>query len=1841
MCGGGRRSSLLASTALLPLAMGVPGTLAATVVLLGAAPAEAACTVFAPASGETVTCDGANTTGVIADASTNVILDLISGSIIPTSGFSISLGSGAQITLGAGTEVGNDAIGDTHSIFIGNGSTVTIGGRLDGAGGISGPVGSSGLEGFSGATIILEQDGIIDVGSPAGNYFALNGRNGGNIYQIDGTIRSVSTSIGVGVGDVVTVGATGSIAASAGTSAGIIDGWSGATDITVSVDGGATLEIHGIGDAIDIGDRSDVTLAGTITSFGDAASTNSGGGRGINVGDDSKVFITSTGSIVTGNTVPSGGNPFTGNGGDTAEGIHTGINADIDVDGLIDTQRANGIFAEIGSDVTVNGTVTARGVGNGILIGAFTSAANNQVDITIGGTVQALGTRNGIFFNAANEAGSVDVPLRANVTILEGGTLHAAAREAYSQYDGAGTYPETVDNFVIAGTVSRGNAGRVIDLQDGADTLTLLPTFSITGSIDGGNDAAGAPEIDTFVLDGLAATSATFDFGVNAVSNFEAGRKIGAGSWTMAGNSTGITGLFSVEAGSLLADATMSSTNFSVLSGAKLGGSGTIGVVSVAGGATLQGVAGQTLAMASLTLDDTSLVDATLGAPGGAALFNVAGAFTLDGRLNVIDGGGFGNGTYRLFDYSGGFTNGGLVISSMPTGFNPGDLVIDTTMSGQVSLIVAPGAGEQYWDGTNMGPGSIPSGHGGDGVWNTANTNWTNQAGTINAPWANQFAVFAGSSGGTVTIEGAQTFTGMRFELAGLDWYRFEAGAAGALVTDTADTVIEFAPPSGFASAQFATSIGGMGGLHIKGTGGATFYAANSYAGGTRIESGTLFLEDAGTVGSGLVTVDAGGRLGIGRSGDAGIAAITNSGVVDLWGHSTLGGATFSNATGGRLYFESSSSAGSAAITNSGMIAFEDETQAANAAIVNTANGVVDVSGLSGSGAEFNIGSLSGAGRVVLGEQILALGALNRNDDISGVIEDGTGAAAGLNQVVKTGSGTLTLSGINTYTGFTTVREGRLLVDGSVDGNVGVYAGTLGGAGTIGGTATIVGAGAVLEGRSGQTLTMGNLVINAGSSVNVALGAPSSTRLFNVLGDLTLDGTLNVANAGGFGEGVYRLFDYGGTLANEGLDLGTPPGSMSADDFEVQTALANQVNLVVSATPATPDPIPAIQFWNGATTTANGTVNGGSGTWSASNALTNWTNANGTRADGWNGNFAVFQAAAGTVTVDDAAGPVSVTGLQFAANGYRVEGDAIALDGAGGSTAIRVGDGSAAGTAYTATIAAKLIGASDLIKTDLGTLVLEGTHSYTGATRVDAGRLVVNGSLAGSPLTVNNGAVLGGTGMVGGIAAQSGGIVAPGNSIGTLQVAGDVGFAAGSTYEVEINAEGQSDRITAAGTATIDGGTVKVLAARGSYQPSTTYTILTATGRRTGTFADVTSNFAFLAPTLSYDANSVYLKLDRNGIDFASIGGTFNQRATGGGVEPLGIGNPIYEAVVQLDVDGARFAFDQLSGEIHASAKGMLLDDSRFVRDAIDNRLRAAFEGVAAAAAPVMAYDDGGPEIAPASTERFAIWGEAFGGWGDRDGDGNAASFDRSIGGLLIGGDTLVGDWRLGLIAGYSRSNFDVEDRDSSGDSDNYHLGLYGGTEWGNLAFRSGAAYAWHRIETERSAAFTGFGDMLSAGYDAGTAQIFSELGYGMDAGGFRFEPYANLAYVNLSTDGFTETGGAAALTGSSTTTDATFITLGLRASTRFALGAMEATARGMLGWRHAFGDITPLSGFALAGGNGFTIAGVPIAKDAALVEAGLDFTLSPQASLSLSYAGQFGSGATDQSFKANLGIKF
>jgi outer membrane autotransporter protein len=533
--------------------------------------------------------------------------------------------------------------------------------------------------------------------------------------------------------------------------------------------------------------------------------------------------------------------------------------------------------------------------------------------------------------------------------------------------------------------------------------------------------------------------------------------------------------------------------------------------------------------------------------------------------------------------------------------------------------------------------------------------------------------------------------------------------------------------------------------------------------------------------------------------------------------------------------------------------------------------------------------------------------------------------------------------------------------------------------------------------------------------------------------------------------------------------------------------------------------------------------------------------------------------------------------------------------------------------------AGTISGSGTFTKAGAGTLNLTGDNSaFTGTSTVESGLLKVNGSLGGTIL-VENGGTLGGSGTIGALTVNS--TVAPGNSIGTLNV-GNITFNPGSIYEVEINAAGQSDKIIASGTATINGGSVKVLAEDGDYAPSTTYTILEA-GTLTGTFDGVTSNLAFLDPSLSYDLNNVYLTMARNAVAFTNVGITRNQIATGGGVESLGAGHAVYDSVVGLSAVQARNAFDQLSGELHASVQGALIEESHWVRDSANDRLRAT-----------------GDSIGHGSN----FWIRGMGNWGKNNGNSNAASIDRDTRGLMAGFDTQFGErGQGGLLIGKTNTDLNAGRGRGKADVDSIHLGLYGALSLNEgLNLRAGAFYSKHDIDSRRTLSFAGFNNRLTDDRTAQSVQTFAELAYRASLGNATLEPFANLANVQLHSDSSSESGGAAALRSSSRNTSTSFLTLGVRPSLDLDMGKTKAKLYGSLGWQHAFSDTTPKSRQRFVGaGDTFTVAGTPIAKDAAAIEAGMRMELGANSSLNLSYKGQFSNKTKDQGAQATLEWRF
>ncbi len=272
------------------------------------------------------------------------------------------------------------------------------------------------------------------------------------------------------------------------------------------------------------------------------------------------------------------------------------------------------------------------------------------------------------------------------------------------------------------------------------------------------------------------------------------------------------------------------------------------------------------------------------------------------------------------------------------------------------------------------------------------------------------------------------------------------------------------------------------------------------------------------------------------------------------------------------------------------------------------------------------------------------------------------------------------------------------------------------------------------------------------------------------------------------------------------------------------------------------------------------------------------------------------------------------------------------------------------------------------------------------------------------------------------------------------------------------------------------------------------------------------------------------------------------------------------------------------------------------------------------------------------------LWAQGYGGFGRRQGDGNAGAIASATGGMLAGFDVALGDAaRVGVLGGLGRSTFDVPSRDMTGSFATYDVGLYGSARLAAIDLRGGVSQGWREVNATRAVAIPGFSASDSARYLVRTRQAFGEVSTDMALGAATVQPFAGLAYVGLDGHRVNERGsGGSALTGRVRGQDVVYATLGARAATQVQLGDGVLTPSMTLGWQHAFGDVAPQASLAFAGAaRGFTVVGAPVLQDMALVGVGVSYALTGGSTIRVEYTGQLGPKVTQNAFTAEYALQF
>lgn len=559
-----------------------------------------------------------------------------------------------------------------------------------------------------------------------------------------------------------------------------------------------------------------------------------------------------------------------------------------------------------------------------------------------------------------------------------------------------------------------------------------------------------------------------------------------------------------------------------------------------------------------------------------------------------------------------------------------------------------------------------------------------------------------------------------------------------------------------------------------------------------------------------------------------------------------------------------------------------------------------------------------------------------------------------------------------------------------------------------------------------------------------------------------------------------------------------------------------------------------------------------------------------------------------------------------------------------------------------------------LTKTGASVWTLTGTTAFNGATTVDAGGLIVNGTLP-SVVTVNGG-YLGGTGTVSGIVVNNGGMVATGNSIGTLNVSGNVAFNAGSTFQVEINAGGQSDKIAATGAATLNGGTVQIVPLGAGFLANTQYTILTATGGVNGTFATLTTaGSPLVSGQLSYDANNVYFLLQQIGgfgtlsgltPNQAAVAGALDQAQSGGASGPLGTA---INTLAVLNASGIKAGLDDLAGQIHADGRRFSTDQTDAFQGFMWNAgtqsrgetLRMSVSSYAAEPADPIGKALGARRAAPAQS----VWFGGYGNWDKVAATDIAFGTNASVGGAALGVDL----WRTtgltaGLAVGASTGKLRTAGRADSIEANAGHGGFYAHGESGGINLASAISYSFAALESSRTISFlgetaTGSSHTHTFAASLGIARPF-DVGRGVTA-----EPFAKADWYATRQNGFSETGapGVNQLVRAGGF-DTAYGTAGLRALYYTMMPNGRAAQFGAtLAIRHEFSGNAPSMTAAFDGAPGIPLAitGVGRARTAALTGAEIRWDLTVATSFKASYEGAFAPGLDRHTLRGTVRSEF
>jgi len=1024
--------------------------------------------------------------------------------------------------------------------------------------------------------------------------------------------------------------------------------------------------------------------------------------------------------------------------------------------------------------------------------------------------------------------------------------------------------------------------------------------------------------------------------------------------------------------------------------------------------------------------------------------------------------------------------------------------------------------------------------------------------------------------------------------------------------------------------------VSGAGSLNKDGSGTLVLSGTNTYTGGTTVTAGIL----RGTTASlpGAITNNANVTFNQTTSGTyAGVMSGTGNLVKSGTGTATLSGAnTYSGGTtvsAGSLAGTTNSLQG--AVVNNANVTFNQTTSGTYAGVMSGTGNLVK----SGTGTVTLSGAntYSGGTTVSAGRLSGTTSSIQRNVANSGTVEfdqttNGTytGVMSGTGNLVKSGSGAVTLSGANTYSGGTTVSAGSLAgtttsLQGAITNNANVTfsqssSGTYSGA--MSGTGNLVKSGTGTVTLSGANTYSGGTTVSAGSLVGTTTSLQGAiTNNANVTFNQTTSGT------------------YAGVMSGTGILVKSGTGAVT---------------------------LSGANTYSGGTTVSAGSLRGDTN--SLQGAITN--NANITFDQAADGTYSGNMSGSGSLTKTNS-GNLTLGGVNSYSGGTSIDngtltGDANSLRGNISNNAALVfdeaGDGNFAGA---------ISGTGTLTKKGSGSLNLTGNSALAGPITIQQGRLAVNGSLAGN-VSVEQGAVLGGNGTITGNVSNFG-TIAPGNSIGTNVINGSFDNGADATVAVEINNGGatpgvNNDLTVVNGPATVAGGTVEVTADSGDYQDSTRYTFLAATSI-SGQFNRITlNNLPGMHATLGYgsmligsnDFATAFFMLLRDQTNLAAIAETFNELQVANYLDSAALGagselRTLLDEIVVLPADEQQTALNELTAQVNGTLAQLCVQNTTFLYSMLRRRVGSSLSNGCGdredgpgwlsanrtdertASSALVGYRrrlDAARMRARLDRDRSPGWGgwtAGYGFGGNAEGDGNASGGVYGSGGTLVAIERQLADNALwGVFGAYSNLSLRLKGLPQSALANQGLFGSYFLRDAGSTYLLTAGAIGFTGFSEQRQIAFGTINSRASAKYNGWQPSAYIESGLRWQFGRAMLQPYGALQYIYLRQNGFSESG--AGLLNQSVGGIDTHSLRGLLGS-RIARPWVTNSGRVFVpelraGWIHEFlsPETTLNAVFTPVGGASYATRGLNFGRDWALLGGGFQCSLSSHVSLFANY---------------------